>query len=381
MFWEREANRDDPKWTELARLAGGRAPVAVLGATGSVGQRFVQLLADHPWFEIRALAASERSEGKSYGEAVAWAQTTPLPPAVAALEVRPTDAATAEQCRAEGCKLVFSALDASVAGAAETAFAEAGLMVVSNAKSHRMDPEVPLLVPEVNADHLALLRHQRFPSGGGILTNPNCSTIGLVLALKPLVKAFGVDRVHVVTMQALSGAGLPGVPAASAVDNLIPYIGGEEEKMETETRKILGRLGDGAIDEHEVAVSAACNRVPVIDGHTLCVSVGLKAQASPADLRAAWETFSGQPQLLSLPIAPVQPIHYLEAHDAPQPRLHRDRERGMAITVGRLRPCKLLDYKFVTLSHNTLRGAAGGALLVAELAIARGFVEGLKVEQ
>jgi aspartate-semialdehyde dehydrogenase len=381
MFWEREANRDDPKWTDLARLAGGRAPVAVLGATGSVGQRFVQLLADHPWFEVRALTASESSAGKPYRDAVAWAQTTPLPPAIAALEVRSTDAASAAACRAEGCRLVFSALDPSVAGEAETAFAEAGCTVVSNARSHRMDPDVPLLVPEVNADHLALLRRQRFASGGAILTNPNCSTIGLVLALKPLVKAFGVARVHVVTMQALSGAGLPGVPAASAVDNLIPYIGGEEEKLETETRKILGRLDDGRIEEHEIAISAACNRVPVIDGHTLCVSVELEAKASPADLREAWETFSGQPQLLSLPIAPAQPVHYLDAPDAPQPRLHRDLERGMAITVGRLRPCNLFDYKFVTLSHNTLRGAAGGSLLVAELAIARGYVDGLKVEQ
>lgn len=381
MFWEREANRDDPNWTELARLTGGRAPVAVLGATGSVGQRFVQLLADHPWFEIRALTASERSEGKPYGEAVDWAQVTPLPPAIAALRVRPTDSATAEACRAEGCRVVFSALDASVAGAAETAFAEAGCVVVSNARSHRMDRDVPLLVPEVNADHLALLGHQRFASGGGLLTNPNCSTIGLVLALKPLVEAFGVERVHVVTLQALSGAGLPGVPAVSVIDNLIPYIAGEEEKIETETRKILGRLSEGAIDGLEIGISATCNRVPVIDGHTLCVSVGLKAQASPADLRAAWETFSGQPQMLNLPLAPAQPVHFLAAPDAPQPRLHRDRERGMAITVGRLRPCELFDYKFVTLSHNTLRGAAGGAVLVAEMAIARGFVDGLKVEQ
>lgn len=374
MYFERVANRDDPQWEVEARIQGGRVPVAVLGATGSVGQRFIQILGGHPWFEIKAVTASERSAGRKYADAAHWVQSGRIPGDVAELELRATEPAAAD-----GCRLVFSALDSAVAGAAEEAFAEAGYLVVSNAKNHRMDPDVPLLVPEVNADHLALVHAQRFESGGAILTNPNCSTIGLVLALKPLVKAFGVERVHVVSMQALSGAGLPGVPSMSAVDNLIPFIPGEEDKVETETRKILGKVEDGRIVDHEIRVSATCTRVPVIDGHTLCVSVDLTTKASVADLCEAWENYAGQPQLLNLPLAPAQPVHYLEGDDVPQPRLHRDLERGMAVSVGRVRPCPLMDYKFVTLSHNTLRGAAGGAVLVAELAIARGFVEGLKV--
>lgn len=374
MFFENVSNRDEPEWETEARIEGGRVPVAVLGATGSVGQRFLQLLGGHPWFEVKALTASERSTGKKYADAANWVQSTRIPADIAELELQVT-----EPSSASGCRVVFSALDASVAGPAEEAFAEAGHLVVSNAKSHRMDPDVPLLVPEVNADHLMLIQTQRFKTGGAILTNPNCSTIGLVLALKPLVKAFGVERVHVVSMQALSGAGLPGVPSMSAIDNLVPFIPGEEEKVESETRKILGKVKDGRVELHDVEVSATCTRVPVIDGHTLCVSVKLAAKASIADLCDAWENFVGQPQLLNLPLAPAQPVHYLEGDDVPQPRRHRDLERGMAASVGRLRPCPLFDYKFVTLSHNTLRGAAGGAVLVAELAIARGFVEGLKV--
>lgn len=376
MFEGFEDNRDEPRWDVESRLKIGRAPVAVLGATGSVGQRFIALLAGHPWFEVKAVMASERSVGKSYGEAVQWVQASGLPDAVASLEVKPV-----EPVSAAGCRIVFSALDAAVAGPAEEAFAEAGCLVVSNAKSHRMDPDVPLLVPEVNADHLALLRHQRFSGGGGILTNPNCATIGLVLALKPLDKAFGVERVHVVTMQAVSGAGMNGVSSLESIDNLIPFISGEEEKLETETRKILGRVEATQIVAHDVAVSAACNRVPVIDGHTLCISVALGREVSTEEIVEAWENFAGQPQMLGLPLAPLQPIHVLSDPDAPQPRRHRNLERGMAISVGRVRPCPLLGHKFVTLSHNTLRGAAGGALLVAELAIARGFVEGLQVAQ
>ena len=375
MFFERVANRDDPQWETEARIQGGRVPVAILGATGSVGQRFIQLLAGHPWFEIKVLTASERSAGKRYQEAANWVQATAIPPQVAELELRETVPSSAE-----GCRVAFSALDSSIAGEAEEAFAEAGYVVVSNSKNHRMDPDVPLMVPEVNADHLALLRHQRFEGSGAILTNPNCSTIGLMLALKPLVQEFGVERVHVVTMQAVSGAGLDGVPSMNAIDNLVPFIPGEEDKVETEARKILGHVENGKITGHDVTISATCNRVPVIDGHTLCVSVGLKAKASPMDLCEAWENFAGQPQLLNLPLAPAQPVHYLEGDGVPQPRLHRDLERGMAASVGRLRPCSLFDYKFVTLSHNTVRGAAGGAVLVAELAIARGFVEGVQVE-
>ncbi|MEM7050271.1 MAG: aspartate-semialdehyde dehydrogenase [Acidobacteriota bacterium] len=347
-----------------------KIPVAVLGATGSVGQRFLALLADHPWFEVRVLTASQRSSGKPYAEAVRWLQTTALPEAYRELVLQPTEPASVA-----GCPLVFSALGSSVAGPLEPALAAAGHLVVSNAGAHRMDPDVPLVVPEVNPDHIDLARHQdAFRNrGGALLTNPNCSTIGLVLALKPLADAFGIDRLHVTTLQAVSGAGLPGVPGVQTLDNIIPFIPNEEEKVEAETRKILGRLDGSAIIPAEVRVSAHCNRVPVIDGHTACVSVALERQASEDDLRRAWSDFRAAPQELSLPTAPARPVHWLDGLDVPQPRLHRDLDGGMAASVGRLRPCPLLDYKFVTLSHNTLRGAAGGALLLAELAVERGL--------
>ncbi len=376
MLIGREANRSDPVWSEVAKLQGGRTPVAILGATGSVGQTFIELLGDHPWFKVEALAASEGSVGRKYGEVVRWIQKSPLAPEVADLEIRPTEPASAK-----GCRLVFSALDSDSAGPIETVFAETGHVVVSNAGYHRLDEDVPLLVPEVNADHLALIRAQKFGHGGALLTNPNGSTIGLVLALKPLVDHFGVERVHAVTMQAVSGAGVARLPSVMVLDNLIPFIPQEEEKIEQETRKILGKVVDGKVEGHDLVVSAACNRVPVSDGHTICVSVKLREKASLDELKLAWENFAGQPQLLNLPLAPEQAIHYIDAPDAPQPRLHRYSDRGMAIVIGRARTCPLFDYKFVTLSHNTLRGAAGGALLIAELAIARGLVEGLHVEQ
>ncbi|MCH9648394.1 MAG: aspartate-semialdehyde dehydrogenase [Deltaproteobacteria bacterium] len=351
-----------------------RIPVALLGATGSVGQRFIELLADHPWFRLAAITASPRSAGKPYGKAARWMQASTLPDAVAKMEVLPTAPESAS-----GCPLVFSALDSQAADLVELDFAAAGHMVVSNAKSYRMDPRVPLIVPEVNPNHLRLLESQ--PWAGGLATNPNCSTIGLMLALKPLEDAFGIEKVHVVTLQALSGAGVPGVPSLQAVDNVVPFIGGEEDKLESETGKILGRFDDGQIHHHSAVVSAHCNRVPVIDGHTLCVSVSLARPASPEDLFAAWNQYRGEPQRLDLPTAPAQPVHVLSQPDAPQPRLHRDLDGGMAATVGRLRPCPLLDYKFVTLSHNTLRGAAGGALLLAELALARGQIPGIEIPQ
>jgi aspartate-semialdehyde dehydrogenase len=355
-----------------AKRARERIPVAVLGATGSVGQRFVALLADHPWFELRALTASERSAGRPYCDAVNWAQTTPLPPAFAGRVLERT-----EPEATEGCPIAFSALDSSIAGEAETAFARAGRLVVSNSRNHRMDPDVPLVVPEVNPDHLELVRPAAERAGrGAILTNPNCSTIGLVMALKPLVEAFGVERLHVSTLQAVSGAGLPGVPSLSILDNAIPFISGEEEKLESEPLKILGSLGEGGIESARIAISAQCNRVPVSDGHTLCVSVGLARRAEARELREAWESFSAEPQQRGLPSAPRRPIHFLDDPDAPQPRLHRDLEGGMAVSVGRLRPCPLLDFRFVALVHNTLRGAAGGALLLGELALARGLVPG-----
>jgi aspartate-semialdehyde dehydrogenase len=353
----------------MSTALSGRIPVAVLGATGSVGQRFAALLAEHPWFEVACLAASERSVGLPYREAVRWVQPTPLPGQLGEMPV------VACRPKATGdCRLAFSALGSAVAEETEEAFAAAGCWVVSNARSHRMHPLVPLVVPEVNPDHLELAARQRF-GPGRILTNPNCSTIGLTLALKPLVDAFGVEACHVVTMQGLSGAGLTGVPGMQVPDNVIPYIAGEEEKFENEAAKILGRLGDEGVAPYRLPISAHCNRVPVSDGHTECVSIKLGEAAMPEQMIEAWASFAGEPQDLDLPSAPRPVIHYLTEPDAPQPRLHRDLGGGMAISVGRLRPCPLLDYRFVTLSHNTVRGAAGGSILLAELAVARGLIE------
>lgn len=349
-----------------------KIPVGVLGATGSVGQRFIRLLADHPWFRVTAVTASERSEGRPYAEAVRWAQSEPIPADVAALPVLPTAVGP-------DVPLVFSALDSTVAGPAETEFASAGVMVVSNAKNHRMDQDVPLLVPEVNAGHLALLEEQTFPEGGGIITNPNCSTIGLVVPLHVLHRAFGVTKVHVVTLQAVSGAGIPGVSSMEILDNVVPYIGGEEDKMERETRKILGDLVQGGVQEAEFTVSAQCTRVPVIDGHLEMVSIELEERVGPDEIRAVLSSFRAEPQELELPLAPKRPIHVLDQQDHPQPRLHRDLDGGMAVAVGRIRECPLLTVKMAVLSHNTVRGAAGGALLCAELAVAQGRVPGVRV--
>jgi aspartate-semialdehyde dehydrogenase len=342
----------------------GKIPVAVLGATGSVGQRFVTLVTDHPWFELVALTASDRSAGKSYGDAVRWVQPSPLSERIASMELQRSSEPGFE------AKLVFSALDAEVAGEIESDFAERGALVVSNAKSHRMDEDVPLVVPEVNPGHLALARSSRYRPGA-IVTNPNCSTIGLVMALKPLWDRFGIRRVFVVTMQAVSGAGLPGVASYEILDNVIPFIAGEEEKMERESRKILGKFEDGHIREAELPLSAQCNRVPVLDGHMLSVSVELETKATLEEVREAFAGFTAEPQSRNLPTAPRNPIHYLPSEKSPQPRLHRDLDRGMAVAVGRLRPCSLLDFKFTALSHNTMRGAAGGALLLAELLVAQ----------
>lgn len=346
---------------------GERIPVAVLGATGTVGQRLVALLEGHPRFELAAVAASERSAGRPYGEAVRWLLPTPLPERAAALTVR--------RCEPPfELPLVFSALDSEVARSVEPLCAAEGALVVSNAGAHRMHPAVPLVVPEVNPEHLELLSRQDF-GPGAILTNPNCTTIGLVLALAPLARAFGVRRAHVVSLQAISGAGLPGVASLEILDNVIPHIAGEEQKVESEARKILGTLGPAGVDEAQLALSATCTRVHVLDGHTLCVSVELGRRARAEELLAAWTGFRGLPQELALPSAPSRPVHVHSAPDAPQPRLCRDLDRGMAAHVGRLRPCPLLGWKFVTLSHNTLRGAAGGTLLLAELAAARGLVD------
>jgi aspartate-semialdehyde dehydrogenase len=345
-----------------------RIEVGVLGATGMVGQQFINQLAGHPWFSLTWLAASERSEGKRYSDAAPWRLDSPIPAGIAERSV--------ESCTpGRGPKLVFSALDASVAGEIEQAFADAGHFVVSNSRNHRMDPTVPLLVPEVNADHLGLLPVQARARShkGAIVTNPNCSTVVLTMALAPL-KPFGIRAVLVTTMQAVSGAGYPGVASLDILGNVIPFIGGEEEKIESETRKILGSFADGVVEHHPARVSAHTNRVPVVDGHTETVSVALEQRASADDLRAAFSGFSGRPQQLGLPTAPTPPVLYLDQPNRPQPRFDAGRGRGMQVSVGRLRPCPVLDWKFVTLGHNTVRGAAGAALLNAELMVAEGFL-------
>ncbi len=348
-----------------------RIPVGVLGATGTVGQRFVSLLEDHPWFRVVAVAASSRSAGKPYWEASRWLQSRPLPSSVADLVVK-------EVGEPIEAPLVFSALSADVAGPVEEEMARDGRLVISNAGSHRMAPDVPLVIPEVNGDHLALLERQGWGKGG-IVTNPNCSTIGIALALKPLLDAFGLRSFHAVTLQAVSGAGIPGVSSLEILDNVIPFIGGEEEKIEREAGKILGRLGSGGIQRAELRVSAQCNRVPVLDGHLASVSVELGEGSAPErdEIARALSEFRGVAQGLGLPSAPRHPIHVLTGEADPQPRRHRDLDGGMAVSVGRLRRCPILGWRFVLLSHNTVRGAAGGAILCGELAVARGHVAGV----
>lgn len=340
-----------------------KIPVAILGATGCVGQKFVQLLSHHPQFEIAALCASERSAGKPYVQAVNWLMPTPLPENISRLVVQP--------CMPQlPCSVVFSGLDSSVAGEIEWVFAEAGYTVVSNSRNYRMDPKVPLVVAEVNSDHLGLLKHQPHTKGR-IITNPNCLVMGLVLALKPLHDKFGIEALHVTTLQAISGAGHPGVASLDIVDNVIPHIRGEEEKIETEPLKILGRLKEGKILPANFVISAQCNRVPVTDGHMCSVSIKLSGPVSREQIIEAWRQFRGEPQRLNLPSAPKQPLHYFDHDLYPQPKLHRDLEQGMAVSIGRLRPCPLMSYKFSILSHNTVRGAAGAAILNAELIVAR----------
>lgn len=338
-----------------------RMEVGVLGATGMVGQQFVRLLEQHPWFDATWLAGSDRSAGRPYREAASWRLASPVPSAAA-------DRTVEHPVPGLGPKLVFSALDASVAGDLEKAFADAGHIVVSNARNYRMDAHVPLLVPEINADHLEMLPAQQRAHGwpGVIVTNPNCSTVFLAMALAPL-RAFGLDTSIVTTLQAVSGAGHPGVPSLDILGNVVPYIGGEEDKLETEPQKILGRLREGRVEPHAVTVSAHTTRVPVIDGHTEMVSVGFDQQVSGDDMRAAFAAFSGVPQERSLPSAPAQPLVYLDEPNRPQPRLDVDRDGGMTVFLGRLRPCPVLQHKFVVLGHNTVRGAAGAAILNAEL--------------
>jgi aspartate-semialdehyde dehydrogenase len=343
-----------------------RIEVGVLGATGMVGQQFALQLADHPWFSLTWLAASERSEGRKYREAAPWRLPVPIPGDCADRQV--------DGCvPGRGPKVVFSALDASVAGDIEQAFAAAGHIIVSNARNYRMDAVVPLLVPEVNADHLALTSRQCATRGwkGAIVTNPNCSTVFLAMVLAAL-RDFEPRAVVVSTMQAVSGAGYPGVPSLDILGNVVPFIGGEEEKMESETKKILGRMNAEGIEPHPVAISAHTNRVPVVNGHTETVSVGFAVKPPEAEVKAALVSFAGKPQQLKLPTAPARAIEYLEEQNRPQPRLDVDRGAGMTVSVGRLRACRVLDYKLVVLGHNTVRGAAGAAVLNAELMHAEG---------
>jgi aspartate-semialdehyde dehydrogenase len=346
-----------------------KLPIGILGATGIVGQRFVQMLEHHPWFEIGWLAASDRSEGKPYAEAARWKLKTPIPANVAKMIVSPA-------VPAKSPKVIFAALDSGIAAELEPRFAEAGCVVVTNSSALRMKTDVPLVVAEVNPDHIKLLECQswRRKSGGFVVTNPNCSAIGLVMALAPLEQRFGIETVMAVTMQAVSGAGYPGVASLDILGNVIPYIAKEEEKMEEETRKLLGQLSGSSVIPGSFAMSAQCNRVAVEDGHTEAVSVKLKQRANPEEIIQAWNDYSSVPQELKLPSAPKRPLQYLNAADRPQPRLDVDLGAGMTTTVGRLRPCGVLDWKFTVLSHNTIRGAAGAALLNAELLKAQGYL-------
>ncbi len=357
-----------------------RRKVGILGATGMVGQRFIQLLSNHPWFEIAWLAASDRSAGKTYGEACRWKLDTPLPQHIAAMTIQPN---VPEGTVGELPKIIFAALDADIARELEPKFAAVGCAVISNSSAFRMVADVPLVVPEVNADHLALIEAQSWRkenggNGGYIVTNPNCSAIGLVMALKPLEERFGIESLFVSTMQAVSGAGYPGVPSLDIMGNVVPFIKNEEEKMQEEVGKLLGRLDGKKIEMLDAKVSAHCNRVAVEDGHTECVSIKLRKKATREEILAAWNEFlplQGQ----HLPTAPSQPVEYDSAVDRPQPRLDRMRGNGMAATVGRLRECSLLDWKFVVLSHNTIRGAAGAAVLNAEVLALLGKLDKLGV--
>jgi aspartate-semialdehyde dehydrogenase len=351
--------------------------VGILGATGMVGQRYIQLLENHPWFEVSWIAASDRSSGKTYGEATKWRLDTPMPERIAKMVVSPAEPLSASDAAP---KIIFASVDAAIAREMEPRFAAAGCAVISNSSAFRMAPNVPLVIPEVNADHLHLIEEQpsRKESGGYIVTNPNCSTIGLVMALKPIEERFGIETIFVTTMQAVSGAGYPGVASMDILDNVVPFIGSEEEKMEAETLKLLGSLKGHGVASLGAKITAHCNRVPVIDGHTECVSIKLGKklgrEVTHDDILAAWAEFNPLAGL-ELPFAPTQPVAWTGQNDRPQPRLDRNCGNGMAVTVGRLRPCNVLDWKFVLLSHNTVRGAAGATILNAEMLVSLGKLE------
>jgi aspartate-semialdehyde dehydrogenase len=344
--------------------------VGILGATGMVGQRFVSLLENHPWFELTWLAASGKSAGKSYVEACSWRLRAPMPVKAGAMQVY--------ECRPGGApQLLFASLDSKVAGEVEKDFARAGHVVVSNSSYYRMDADVPLLIPEVNPDHLALVRTQRQQRQwkGMIVTNPNCTTVGLAMSLAPIEAAFGVEKVLMTSMQAVSGAGYPGVPTLDIMGNVIPFISGEEEKVEQETQKLLGKLAGGRVQPAQFAVSAHCNRVPVEDGHTESISISLRSEATAEGLIDAWRKYRSVPQEQKLPSAPEHPIVVRKEMDRPQVKFDLDVEGGMATVIGRVRPCPVLQFKYTALSHNTIRGAAGAALLNAELMKAGGYLD------
>ncbi len=351
-----------------------RIPVAVLGATGMVGQRFIELLQGHPWFELVALAASDRHEGRPYAQVAQWRLSgSEMPNSAASLPV----ISCSPDALPIDIKIAFSALPAEVAGDIEAAFAQAGIAVFSNAKNYRIQDDVPLLIPEVNADHALALIEQRKKRGwkGSIVTNANCSATPLVMALKPLQETFGVRKVMVTTLQAISGAGYPGIPSYDILDNAIPYISGEEEKVESETRKMLGKWNEGSgFTDASMVVSAQCNRVATREGHLECVSVELHTGTSPEGIIAAWQNYTSVSQSLKLPSAPEQVLIYRSEPNRPQTLLDRDAGHGMSVTIGRLRPCPILSYKFVLLGHNTIRGAAGGSILNAELCVSKGLI-------
>lgn len=346
-----------------------KIPVAILGATGMVGQRFIQLLHDHPWFEITTLVGSERSAGRSYGEACRWVLEEAMPPRLRDFPVYGVE----DPVQAP---LVFSALPSGVAGPLEERLAAEGHIVCSNASSHRMDADVPVLVPEVNPDHLAMIEVQRKRRGwsGAIITNPNCTSTPIVMAFRPLLDAFGISKALVVSMQALSGAGYPGVASYDAVDNVLPLIGGEEPKVESEPQKMLGTLREEQIVPAGFVLSAHCNRVPVLEGHTVCISVALERETSVEQVVGVMRDFRALPQELNLPTAPAHPLIVRDEPDRPQPRRDRGVERDMPTVVGRVRVCPIMDYRMVVMAHNTVRGAAGGSVLNAELMVQQGYI-------
>ena len=348
-----------------------KIPVTVLGATGPVGQQFVRLLAGHPWFDITAVTGEKQFAGRPYAEATRWLEPEPIPDRIAAMPLRRPEPAL-------GGRITFSALDAEVAGAIEEGFARAGVVVISHSGAHRLDSSVPLIIPEVNADHLALVERQRrerkWP--GAIVANPTCGTAGLMLAVAPLHRAFGIERMIVTSLQALSGSGYPGLSSLDIMGNVIPLIPGEEEKIETETKRLLGQLQGVVVTEAPLAVSIHAHRVPVLDGHLQSVSIGFRRRPTPEDAIAVLKGTRLTPDISALPSSPSRPVVVDPRLDRPQPRLDAGRERGMAAVVGRVRSCPVLDLRLVVASHNRIRGAAGGAILTAELMTARGFFNG-----